>query len=160
MLNTPNPSLSRLDTDCETHLALLNQLDAEAFCGMRQLIDMNLVNTTVTPEQVNTAMQQLTGRPNPVKALPASSASHPAAAVELQTQLLDCAHAQFARCVGERLAAMHQTLTDLLDDAIHSAPGGAQQEIAPLQQALEGIDAAYAQCRKAIEACEPAMYAV
>ena len=159
MLNSPNLSRSRFDADCETHLALLNQLDAEAFCGMQQLIDLNLVNVAVTPQQVDAAMRQLMGLRNLPESplLPFAGGT----SVELQGQrkLIDCAHAQFVRCVEQRMAAIHQTLTGLLDHAIRSTPARSEQEIALLQQALQGINSTYAQSRKTVEACAARLHA-
>jgi hypothetical protein len=159
VLNSPNLSRSLLDTDCETHLALLNQLDAETFCGMRQLMDLNMVNVAVTPEQVKAAMQQLMGLRN----LPAGPVlpltDDTSAELQRQRKLIDCAHAQFVRCVEQRMAAMHQTLTDLLDHAIRSTPVRSEQEIALLQQALQGINSSYAQSRKTVEACAERLHA-
>jgi hypothetical protein len=81
--------------------------------------------------------------------------------VELQGQrkLIDCAHAQFVRCVEQRMAAIHQTLTGLLDHAIRTTPARSEQEIAMLQQALQGINSTYAQSRKTVEECAARLHA-
>jgi hypothetical protein len=158
VLNSQNLSRSRFDTDCETQLALLNQLDAEAFCGMRQLMDLNLVNVAVTPEQVDAAMRQLMGLRN-LPEPPLTPLADTSAELQRQRKLIDCAHAQFVRCVEQRMAAMHQTLTGLLDHAIRSTPVRSEQEIALLQQALQGINSTYAQSRKTVEACAARLHA-
>ncbi len=140
----------------EAHLALLTELHTKAFEGVRQLIDLNLTNTYVSLAETNAAVRRLLDDQQVQAWLSPADAERAATACCDLNGIIKRLHTEFRRCAEQRVMEANRDLIALINITIESAPDGAAESVAFLQQTLQDINAGYEQFLQAIENIGPA----
>ena len=135
---------------------MLTELHAKAFEGVRQLIDLNLANAYVSLAETNAAVRRLLDSQQVQAWLSPADAKRAATACCDLSGIIERLHTEFRRCTEQRVLEANRDLITLIDTTIKSAPDGAAESVAFLQQTLQDINAGYEQFLEAIEKVRPA----